>query len=162
MMHPRGIQPEPGSDAWQQVGRSFLVVRIVRGSLLVVFLGIALVGVESKGWPTGVAVAVGAVLLLQLGSLASSVRTFARLSPTGSHDVAAPAPGVAAPCRVDNLVAMPENENELDPGAPTEMFQAFVDRPEPEATRGFGTAMAVASLIGLLIMAAIVWFVLRA
>jgi len=56
---------------------------------------------------------------------------------------------------------MPENDNDLDPGAPTEMFQAFVDRPEPEATRGFGTAMAVASLIGLLVMVAVVWFVLR-
>lgn len=57
---------------------------------------------------------------------------------------------------------MPENENELDPGAPTEMFQAFVDRPEPETARGTGVALAVASLIGLLVMVAIVWFVLRA
>ena len=53
-----------------------------------------------------------------------------------------------------------ENENELDPGAPTEMFQAFVDRAEPEASRGPGAALVVAALIGLLIMAAITWLVL--
>ncbi len=40
------------------------------------------------------------------------------------------------------------------------MFQAYVDRAEPEASRGPGAALAVAALIGLLILAAFAWLVL--
>ncbi len=49
-------------------------------------------------------------------------------------------------------------ENELDPGASTQMFQAFVDRPEPETSgsRWILVALAVAALVVL----ALAWLVL--
>jgi hypothetical protein len=56
---------------------------------------------------------------------------------------------------------MPENDD-LDPGANTQMFQAFVDRAEPETSRPgwVRAALAVAALAGLVIVAAIAWLVL--
>ena len=50
-------------------------------------------------------------------------------------------------------------ENELDPGASTQMFQAFVDRPEPEASgsRWIWAALGVAALV---IVLALAWLVL--
>lgn len=52
---------------------------------------------------------------------------------------------------------MPENED-LDPGANTQMFQAFVDRAEPEKTglRWTRVVLAGAGLIALVIVAIIV------
>ena len=48
-------------------------------------------------------------------------------------------------------------DDELDPGAPTEMFQAFVDRPEPEVQRTrWPWALAVA---GLAIVVVVAWLV---
>ena len=50
-------------------------------------------------------------------------------------------------------------QDELDPGANTQMFQAFVDRPEPEApgSRWPRVALAVAALV---IVLALAWLVL--
>lgn len=50
-------------------------------------------------------------------------------------------------------------DDELDPGANTQMFQAFMDRPEPEVSgsRGIWIALAVAALV---IALALAWFVL--
>ena len=53
-------------------------------------------------------------------------------------------------------------DDELDPGANTQMFQAFVDRQEPE-TSGSGrsrAALAAAVLAALLILVALAWLVL--
>lgn len=52
---------------------------------------------------------------------------------------------------------MPENDD-LDPGASTQMFQAFVDRPEPETSsrRWMWVALAVAALAGLVVVLALV------
>lgn len=50
-------------------------------------------------------------------------------------------------------------ENELDPGANTQMFQAFVDRPEPEASRSRWIWVALA-VVALVIVAALAWLVL--
>lgn len=54
------------------------------------------------------------------------------------------------------------SENELDPGASTEMFQAFVDRAEPEASGSgwVGVAVAGAVLVALVIVVALAWLVL--
>ncbi len=54
-------------------------------------------------------------------------------------------------------------EDELDPGANTEMFQAFMDRPEPEASRPrwVGVAVAVSAVAALVIVALLAWLVLR-
>ena len=57
-----------------RVERSFLIVRLVRGSLLLLFLTLALLAVEIKHWPTGVAVAIGLALMLQAGLLAVRFR----------------------------------------------------------------------------------------
>ena len=56
---------------------------------------------------------------------------------------------------------MPENED-LDPGANTQMVQAFVDRAEPEKTglRWTRVVLAVAGLVALVILAVIVLFAL--
>jgi hypothetical protein len=55
---------------------------------------------------------------------------------------------------------MPENDD-LDPGASTQMFQAFVDRPEPEASnpRWVPAALAGGILAGLVIVLALAWLV---
>lgn len=56
---------------------------------------------------------------------------------------------------------MPENDD-LDPGANTQMWQAFVDRADPEPSRSSGMrwALVVAALAVLIIVAAVAWFVL--
>ena len=52
------------------------------------------------------------------------------------------------------------SENELDPGASTEMFQAFVDRSaEPEAS-GSRWILVVLAVAALVIVAALAWLVL--
>jgi hypothetical protein len=52
---------------------------------------------------------------------------------------------------------MPENDD-LDPGAPTQMFQAFVDRQEPEAS---GRRWLWVTLAGVaLVMLLLAWLVL--
>jgi hypothetical protein len=56
---------------------------------------------------------------------------------------------------------MPENDD-LDPAASTQMFQAFVDRAEPESPgrRWKQAALAVAAVAGLVIVLALAWLVL--
>jgi hypothetical protein len=51
------------------------------------------------------------------------------------------------------------SDNELDPGASTEMFQAFVDRPEPEVPRS-GWKWAAGAIAALVIVVLIAWLVL--
>lgn len=65
----------PGDrDAMQAVAQSFLVVRLVKGSLLLAFLAVALVGVELRNWPRGVSVALALLMLLQIGALMAAWR----------------------------------------------------------------------------------------
>ena len=47
-MLPRGVPVGLDADSAMRVERSFLVVRIVRGSLLLLFLALALIAVEVK------------------------------------------------------------------------------------------------------------------
>jgi hypothetical protein len=54
---------------------------------------------------------------------------------------------------------MPENDD-LDPAASTQMFQAFVDRPEPEASRWKRVALAGGALAGLVIVVVLAWLAL--
>ena len=51
------------------------------------------------------------------------------------------------------------SHDELDPGAPTQMFQAFMDRPEPEPSRSgwLWAGIGFAALVALALMA---WLVL--
>ena len=59
-----------------------------------------------------------------------------------------------------SIVAMPDND-ELDPAASTQMFQAFVDRREPDASGPSRTPVLVAAaLIGLVIVLALAWLLL--
>lgn len=66
-------------------------------------------------------------------------------------------PGQAAGAAACSLLPMPEDE--LDPGASTQMFQAFVDRreePEGSGSRWIWVALAVA----LAIVLTLAWLVL--
>lgn len=58
--------------------------------------------------------------------------------------------------------ADPGPENELDPGASTQMFQAFVDNHEPEGSGSPWTqaALVVAALVAVVIVLAVAWLVL--
>ena len=59
-------------DAMRAVAQSFLVVRMVKGSLLLVFLAVALVGVELRNWPRAVSLAIALLMLLQVGALVAA------------------------------------------------------------------------------------------
>jgi hypothetical protein len=56
---------------------------------------------------------------------------------------------------------MPENDD-LDPGANTQMFQAFVDRAETEASTSPWKRVAVLGtvLVGVAIVVVLAWFAL--
>jgi hypothetical protein len=59
-----------------------------------------------------------------------------------------------------SIAPMPENDD-LDPAANTQMFQAFVDRAEPEESgRGKRIALAGAALAGLVVVVVLAWLVL--
>jgi Flp pilus assembly protein TadB len=53
-------------------------------------------------------------------------------------------------------------DDDLDPSASTQMFQAFVDRQEPEAS-GQGrkrAALVIGVLVALVVVLAIAWYLL--
>ena len=75
-MMPRGIPQGLDADTTERIVRTFLVVRIVRCSLLLLFLAFALVGVEVKDWPSGVTVALVLAMLVQAGWLVSWWRRY--------------------------------------------------------------------------------------
>lgn len=56
----------------------------------------------------------------------------------------------------------PGPENDLDPGASTQLFQAFVDRHESEEPGAPRTraALIAASVVGLVIVVVLAWLVL--
>ncbi|UYM05842.1 hypothetical protein [Solicola gregarius] len=56
----------------------------------------------------------------------------------------------------------PRPEAELDPGASTQMFQAFVDRHEPEesAVPHSRAVLVGVALVGLVIVLVLAWFLL--
>ena len=62
---PRGLD----ADASRAVLRSFLVVRLVRGTLLLLFLALAAVGVEANGWPHVVTVVLVLAMVVQAAAL---------------------------------------------------------------------------------------------
>ena len=82
MRWPRGIPADldPGTTA--RVERSFLVVRVVRGSLLVLFLVVAATAVQLKGWPYGVTIGLVLAAVLLAARLVADVR---RLSAPGDR-----------------------------------------------------------------------------
>jgi hypothetical protein len=84
-MMPRGVPDSLDADTSQRIVRSFLVLRIVRGSLLLLFLAIALVGVESRGWPSGAAVAIVVAMLLQAGMLMAWWRRYRSAGKGSGH-----------------------------------------------------------------------------
>jgi hypothetical protein len=51
------------------------------------------------------------------------------------------------------------SDDELDPGAPTQMFQAFMDRPEPEPARS-GWLWSALALAAVLVVALVAWLTL--
>lgn len=84
-MLPRGVPDGLDADTGQRVLRTFLLVRIVRGSLLLLFLAIALLGVELRGWPAGVTIAIALAMVVQAGALAVWCRRFASAGKGSRH-----------------------------------------------------------------------------
>jgi hypothetical protein len=78
MARPRGVPADLDADMTLRIVRTFLIVRMVRGSLILLFLAIALVAVEVKSWPRGVAVAIAFTMVLQVGRLGASFLRYAR------------------------------------------------------------------------------------
>jgi len=75
---PPGMSHGLDADTTRRLARSFLVVRVVRGSLLLLFLAIALVAVEVKDWPPAVALGITLMMLLQAGALVAGYRRYVR------------------------------------------------------------------------------------
>jgi uncharacterized membrane protein len=84
-MVPRGIPDGLDADTTRRIVRSLLVVRIVRGGLLLLFLAIAFVAVEVKDWPGGVSVAIAIAMLVQAGALAGWYRRYVRAGSALRH-----------------------------------------------------------------------------
>jgi hypothetical protein len=76
-MVPRGSPDSLDAGTSQRILRTFLVVRIVRGGLLLLFLTTAVVAVELRGWPHAVAIAIAVAILVQAGALAAWCRRYA-------------------------------------------------------------------------------------
>jgi hypothetical protein len=84
-MLPRRVPDGLEADTSQRILRTFLVVRIVRGSLLLLFLVVAMVGVEARDWPTGVAVGIALAMVVQAGALVVWCRRYARSGEGSGH-----------------------------------------------------------------------------
>jgi hypothetical protein len=84
-MVPPGISHGLDADTARRVARTFLVVRIVRGGLLLLFLAIALVAVEVKNWPPAVALGIAFTMLLQAGTLGACYRRYMRAFEHSVH-----------------------------------------------------------------------------
>jgi hypothetical protein len=83
MKPPRGLPDGLDADMTQRITRTFLVVRIVRASLLLVFFGIALVAVQVNGWPDVLAVSIAVAMLLEIGAIVTNIRRYARSANVG-------------------------------------------------------------------------------
>lgn len=84
---PDGLDVETS----RRILRTFLVVRIVRGSLLLLFLVVAMVGVEARRWPTAVAAGIALAMVVQVGALTIWCTRHAR-SGDGARNGAGPSP----------------------------------------------------------------------
>jgi len=84
-MVPPGMSHGLDADTTHRLARTFLVVRIVRGSLLLLFLAIALVAVEVKDWPPAVALGITLTMLLQAGTLVAGYRRYVRVFEDQQH-----------------------------------------------------------------------------
>jgi hypothetical protein len=70
----------PGLDAGtaRRVARSFLLVRTVRGSLILLFLAVAILAVELKDWPRSVSASLALTMLLQAFLMVAMHRVYVR------------------------------------------------------------------------------------
>jgi uncharacterized membrane protein YoaK (UPF0700 family) len=82
MRRTHRVAADVDADTSARIEHSFLVVRVVRTSLLLLFLVGAAVAVELKDWPHGVTIVVAAAALLLAVRLGADVR---RLSARGDR-----------------------------------------------------------------------------
>jgi hypothetical protein len=80
MLRPEGGSSPADVETTNRIARSFLAVRIVRGSLLVLFFSLVLGAVVAEQWPTGVTVTVAVAVGLQVARLALNVRRYRQTS----------------------------------------------------------------------------------
>jgi Na+-driven multidrug efflux pump len=78
VFRPRGLPDDLDEEAAAGLARSFLIVRLVRGAGLLLFLAVAVVAVELKDWPEGVAVALVLTMLLQATAMVGAWRRYER------------------------------------------------------------------------------------
>lgn len=78
MAEQSGEWPGIDADTARRVARSFLIVRTVRGCLILLFLALSILAVELKAWPRGVSVALALTMLLQAGLMLVAWRVYAR------------------------------------------------------------------------------------
>jgi hypothetical protein len=76
MLRPRDTPHDVDAETTDRIERTFLVVRIVRGSLLLLFLIVCLGATVAKPWPAGVTIAVALAAALQAVRLTMSVRHY--------------------------------------------------------------------------------------
>jgi len=74
---PEGLDPA----TTQRVMRSFLLVRIVHGALVLLFLSLAVLGVVERGWPRSVVAVLVIGIMWQVGRLVADCRRYARTRP---------------------------------------------------------------------------------
>jgi len=75
-------------DASDRIARSFLLLRIVRGTLMLLFWVAALVGVELGHWPTGAAVVVVLAVVAQAAMVSRNCRRLLRSRGTAGGPTA--------------------------------------------------------------------------
>ena len=76
MVPPRGIPDDVDGETHRRIARTFLVLRLVRGGLLIVFLAVVMVAIELRGWPREATVLVGLSMVLLVASLIASWRRY--------------------------------------------------------------------------------------
>ncbi|HEU5038940.1 MAG TPA: hypothetical protein VFT70_18175 [Nocardioides sp.] len=81
MRRPRGISGDVDAETAARIAHSLLAVRMVRGSLLLLFLVVVLAGVMTKHWPTGVAVGAAVAVALQAARVVVTVRRYRHTAP---------------------------------------------------------------------------------
>ena len=79
MFPPRGIPADVDAQTHRRIAHTFVVLRMVKGGLLIVFLAVTVVAIELKDWPRTASVVVAVMMLALAGLLVSTWVHYRRL-----------------------------------------------------------------------------------
>jgi hypothetical protein len=79
MFPSQGIPQDVDAETHRRIARTFLVLRMVKGGLLLIFLAGMLVAIEAKEWPRAATALVGVGIFLEVLFLASSWRRYSAI-----------------------------------------------------------------------------------